>query len=43
MKLATFKIKATGQVTIGVFDGENYIDVVALSDGEIPNSLVTDA
>ena len=39
MKLATFKIRATGQQTIGVFDGENYVDVVALGDGSIPASL----
>jgi 2-keto-4-pentenoate hydratase/2-oxohepta-3-ene-1,7-dioic acid hydratase in catechol pathway len=39
MKLATFKIRATGQQTIGVFDGENYVDVVALGDGSIPTSL----
>lgn len=41
MKLATFKIRATGQQTIGVFDGEKYVDVVALGDGSIPASLET--
>lgn len=40
MKLATFKIKATGQETIGVFDGDKYLDAVALSNGAVPNSLV---
>jgi 2-keto-4-pentenoate hydratase/2-oxohepta-3-ene-1,7-dioic acid hydratase in catechol pathway len=35
MKLATFKIKATGQQTVGLFDGEKYVDVEALSDGAI--------
>lgn len=39
MKLATFRIKATGQQTIGVFDGTNYRDIVALSQGSIPNSM----
>jgi 2-keto-4-pentenoate hydratase/2-oxohepta-3-ene-1,7-dioic acid hydratase in catechol pathway len=40
MKFAAFKIKAEDRRTIGVFDGENYIDIVALSDGAVPDSLV---
>lgn len=40
MKLATFRIKATGKQTVGVFDGQNYRDVVALSQGSIPDSMI---
>jgi 2-keto-4-pentenoate hydratase/2-oxohepta-3-ene-1,7-dioic acid hydratase in catechol pathway len=40
MKLAAFKIKASGQQTIGVFDGTNYVDAVALGNGAVPNSIV---
>ncbi len=39
MKLATFIIKATGQKTIGVYQDEKYLDVVALSGGSIVNSM----
>ncbi len=39
MKLATFEIKATGQQTIGAFDGEKYIDAVASGNGAVPTSL----
>lgn len=40
MKLATFKIRASGRVTVGVFQNGEYVDVVALGNGEIPGSLV---
>ena len=40
MKLATFRIKATGKQTVGVFDGNNYRDVVALGQGSVPNSMI---
>lgn len=40
MKLATFRIKATGKQTIGVFDGHDYRDVVALGQGSIPDSMI---
>lgn len=40
MKLATFTIKASGQQTVGVFDGEHYLDIVALSDNSIPDSMI---
>lgn len=39
MKLATFIIKATGQKTIGVYQNEKYLDLVAL-DGSVPNSML---
>ena len=39
MKLATFTIRATGQKTIGLYQNDKYIDVVALSEGTIPNSM----
>ena len=39
MKLATFKIKATDQETVGVFQEGKYLDIVALSDGAIPASM----
>jgi 2-keto-4-pentenoate hydratase/2-oxohepta-3-ene-1,7-dioic acid hydratase in catechol pathway len=38
MKLATFIIKATGKKTIGVYQNDRYLDVVAL-DSTIPNSM----
>jgi len=40
MKLATFRIKATGKQTVGAFDGSSYRDVVALSQGSVPNSMI---
>ncbi len=40
MKLATFKIKASGQQTIGVFEDGRYLDVVALSDHAVPDSMI---
>jgi 2-keto-4-pentenoate hydratase/2-oxohepta-3-ene-1,7-dioic acid hydratase in catechol pathway len=40
MKLSTFIIKATGAKTVGVFRDERYLDVVALSDGAVPNSML---
>ena len=40
MKLAAFIIRAEGRRTIGVFDGKNYVDLVALGDGAVPDSLV---
>ncbi|MCZ6830226.1 MAG: fumarylacetoacetate hydrolase family protein [Gammaproteobacteria bacterium] len=40
MKLSTFIIKATDQKTVGVFQDDKYLDVVALSDGIIPNSML---
>lgn len=39
MKLATFIIKDTGQQTIGVYQDEKYLDVVALSDGSVTASM----
>ncbi len=39
MKLATFVITATGEKTIGVFQGDKFIDVVALSDGTVPANM----
>ena len=39
MKLATFTIKATGQKTIGVYQGDKYLDLAAL-DSTIPNSML---
>jgi acylpyruvate hydrolase len=39
MKLATFIITASGQQTVGVYQGEKYLDVVALSDGAIASSM----
>ena len=39
MKLATFTIKATGQKTIVVYQGDKYLDLVAL-DSTIPNSML---
>jgi len=40
MKLATFTIKASGQQTLGVFDGEHYLDIVALGDSTIPDTMM---
>jgi 2-keto-4-pentenoate hydratase/2-oxohepta-3-ene-1,7-dioic acid hydratase in catechol pathway len=39
MKLATFTIKASGQKTIGVYQDDKYLDLVAL-DSTIPNSML---
>jgi acylpyruvate hydrolase len=39
MKLATFIITASGQQTVGVYQGDKYLDVVALSDGAIASSM----
>jgi acylpyruvate hydrolase len=39
MKLATFIITASGQQTVGVYQGDKYLDVVALSDGAIADSM----
>jgi acylpyruvate hydrolase len=39
MKLATFTIKDTGQQTIGVYQDEKYLDLVALSGGTINASM----
>jgi len=39
MKLSTFIIQATGQKTIGLYQNDKYLDVVALSDGTIPSSM----
>lgn len=39
MKLATFKIRSTGQETIGVYQNEKYLDAVALSEGAIASSM----
>ena len=41
MKLASFIIKATGAKTIGVLQGEKFLDVVALSDGALPADMQT--
>ncbi len=38
MKLATFTIKATGRKTIGVYQKDAYLDLVAL-DNSIPDSM----
>ena len=35
MKLSTFKINATGQETIGVYQDGKYLDIVALSGGAV--------
>ncbi len=35
MKLATFNIKASGRQTVGVYQDDKYLDVVALSGGAI--------
>ena len=40
MKLATFVIKSSGQRTVGVFDGEHYLDAVVLSNGAVPNNMI---
>ncbi len=39
MKLSTFIIKATGEKTIGLYQNEQYLDMVALSGGSISNSM----
>jgi 2-keto-4-pentenoate hydratase/2-oxohepta-3-ene-1,7-dioic acid hydratase in catechol pathway len=39
MKLATFTIRDTGQQTIGVYQNEKYLDVVALSGGTVTASM----
>jgi 2-keto-4-pentenoate hydratase/2-oxohepta-3-ene-1,7-dioic acid hydratase in catechol pathway len=39
MKLATFTIKETGRKTIGVYQNERYLDLVAL-DSSIPHSML---
>jgi len=39
MKLATFVIKANGQKTLGLYQDNEYLDIVALSAGAIPNSM----
>ncbi len=41
MKLATFTIKATGNKTIGVYQDEKFLDIVALSDGAVPANMLT--
>lgn len=40
MKLATFIIRASGQQTIGVFEEGRYLDVVALGDPTVPDSMI---
>ncbi len=40
MKLSTFTIKSTGQSTVGVFQTDKYLDLVALSGGAVPNSML---
>jgi len=40
MKLATFIIKASGEPTIGAFVNEHYVDLHALSDGQLPNTMI---
>lgn len=39
MKLVSFKIKDSGAQTIGVFTGDAYLDLVALTDGALPGSM----
>lgn len=39
MKLSTFIIKASGVKTIGLYREEQYLDIVALSEGSVPNSM----
>ena len=39
MKLATFVIKTTGEKTIGVFQDEKFLDIVALSNGAVPANM----
>ncbi len=41
MKLTSFIIKATGQKTVGVFQQGKFLDVVALSDGGVPDNMLT--
>lgn len=40
MKLSTFIVRATGQETIGVFQENKYLDIVTLSDGAIPTTML---
>ncbi|MFT7460226.1 MAG: 2-keto-4-pentenoate hydratase/2-oxohepta-3-ene-1,7-dioic acid hydratase in catechol pathway [Planctomycetota bacterium] len=40
MKLATFKIKSKGTVTIGGLVGDSYVDLHALSDGALPGDMI---
>ncbi len=41
MKLASFIIKATGQKTIGIFQDGKFLDIVALSGGDVPADMLT--
>jgi len=41
MKLATFTIKETGQQTVGVYQDDKYLDIVALSGGAVSPSVLT--
>lgn len=40
MKLVTFKIKATGAQTIGAYTENGYVDLVAITGGELPNNMI---
>lgn len=40
MKLVTFKIKATGAQTIGAYTEDGYVDLVAITGGELPNNMI---
>jgi acylpyruvate hydrolase len=41
MKLASFIVKATGNKTIGVYQNDKFLDIVALSDGAVPANMLT--
>ncbi len=40
MKLVTFQIKETGAQTIGAYTEDGYVDLVAITGGELPNNMV---
>ncbi len=40
MKLATFEIKAGGDTTVGAFVNDYYIDLHALSGGQLPDTMI---
>jgi len=40
MKLTSFVIRATGRKTIGVYQDGKFLDVAALSDGDVPDNML---
>ena len=40
MKLATFKIKASGETTVGACVDDCYVDLHALSGGQLPDTMI---